>query len=409
MDKRFFPLFFTVFLDLLGLGIVIPIFAQLFLAQNGLLPVSYPLWVRTLLYGIFISSYPFAQFFGAPVLGALSDTYGRKKLLLLSLAGTVIGYILIGIAVTMQTLLLAYIGRLLDGFTGGNISLVMSSMADLSDKSNKAKNFGLIGMAFGLGFIMGPYVGGRLADPSVVRWFTFATPFWFTAFLCMINIILVIWSFQETLGARVSQQLPQRVFHSSIIFSSILHLKKAYALAELRNMFLVVFLFTFGFTFFTQFFQVFLIQRFSFDQTHIGELYAYMGVWIVLAQGGVMRITAKLWKPQQILVVAPLVLSFVLPVLLWPHVPYYLWLILPFVSLSHGLTHPNAVALVSNLASKDKQGEILGINQSIVSAAQAVPPLIAGVAVSININLPILFAGLSTLVGWIIFLLFVRV
>ena len=172
-DKKFSigTIFFTVFLDLLGLGIIIPILPALLLDPiNGILKVTYSFSTRTLIYGFLIAAYPIAQFFGAPILGALADQKGRKKLLLLSLVGTVGGYAIFILGILTSNLYLLFLGRIVDGFTGGNISIAQSAIADVSTPETKSRNFGLIGMAFGLGFIIGPYIGGKLSDSAIVSW-----------------------------------------------------------------------------------------------------------------------------------------------------------------------------------------------------------------------------------------------
>jgi len=109
------------------------------------------------------------------------------------------GYILFALGIVYNNIYFLFIGRILDGFTGGNISIAQSAIADISTPETKSRNFGLIGMAFGLGFIIGPYIGGKLADPSIMAWFTYATPFWLYVILTLINILLVLWYFLETL------------------------------------------------------------------------------------------------------------------------------------------------------------------------------------------------------------------
>ena len=157
------PIFFTVFLDLLGLGIVIPVLPAVILDPSaGLLPMSYAFATRTLIYGFLIASYPLAQFFGAPILGTLADKYGRKKLLLVSLLGTMFGYILFAMGIVTGNIFLLFGGRLIDGFTGGNISIAQSAIADISDETNKSRNFGLIGMAFGLVGLIADICNSRL-------------------------------------------------------------------------------------------------------------------------------------------------------------------------------------------------------------------------------------------------------
>ncbi|MCB2290558.1 MFS transporter [Clostridium sp. CS001] len=394
------PIFFTVFLDLLGLGIVIPILPAVLLdPRSAVLPFSYDFSTRTLIYGFLIASFPLAQFFGAPILGSLADQKGRKKLLTVSLLGTLLGYILFALGIIYNNIYLLFIGRILDGFTGGNISIAQSAIADISTPETKSRNFGLIGMAFGLGFIIGPYIGGKLADPTIVSWFTYATPFWLSVILTSINILLVLLYFPETLvnatkSAKVSA------------LTGFKNIKKAFTYKDLRTMFLVGFLLTVGFNFFTQFFQVFLIGKFHFNQSKIGDLFAYMGIWIALSQGIFLRPLSKKFTPMSILSVSIILLALMFPMLLIPSKAIGIYFIIPFIAIFQGLTQPNSTAIISNLADTDKQGEILGINQSIMSLAQAIPPIIAGFITSISLNLPTIFAAGSTLVAWLVFRIF---
>jgi len=392
-------IFFTVFLDLLGLGIIIPILPALLLDPvNGVLPMAYSFSIRTLIYGFLIASYPLAQFFGAPILGSLADQKGRKKLLLFSLIGTVGGYVIFIIGILTSNLYLLFIGRIVDGFTGGNISIAQSAIADVSTKETKSRNFGLIGMAFGLGFIIGPYIGGKLSDSTIVSWFTYATPFYLTILLATINVVLVIFNFPETLVIK-------RVVKVNL-FTGFSNIKKAFTFKDLRVMFLVVFLLTVGFNFFTQFFQVFLYGKFKFTQSQVGDFFAYMGLWIAIAQGAVLRPLSKKFTPAKILSYSIVLLAISFPFLLIPHERVWLYLIVPFIAIFQGLNQPNGTAIISNLVDSEKQGEILGINQSISALAQALPPIIAGFVTAVNINLPTWFAAGATLLAWVTFKVF---
>lgn len=397
MKKKFSigTIFFTVFLDLLGLGIIIPILPALLLDPvKGILPVDFA-YSRTLVYGLLIASYPIAQFFGAPILGTLADQKGRKKILTLALMGTLVGYGIIACGILTKTLWLIFAGRIVAGFTGGNISIAQSAIADISTEENKNRNFGLVGMAFGLGFIIGPYLGGKFSDSTVVSWFSYATPFYVAIILSFINILLVARNFEETYVLKDGGTIN--------FLTGFNNIKKAFEMKELKSMFLVVFLLTVGFNFFTQFFQVFLYNKFSFGPAQVGEFFAYMGVWITISQGAVLRPLTKKFSPEQILRYSVILLAVTLPLMLVPSNKVWLYVIIPFIAVFQGLTQPSGTAIVSRLAGKDKQGEILGINQSIASLAQAVPPLVAGVVSSININLPTVFAAVTTFLAWIAF------
>jgi DHA1 family tetracycline resistance protein-like MFS transporter len=282
--KRYalFSVFFTVFLDLLGLGTIIPVLpAVLFDPFGGILPISYSYSWRLFLYGLLAASYPIAQFFGAPILGSLADNKGRKKLLLLSLLGTLCGYIIFTVGILEGKVYLLFIGRIIDGFTGGNISIAQAVIADISDEKTKVRNFGFIGMAFGMGFVIGPYIGGKLSDPDIVEWFTYATPFELSIILTIINIVLVVLSFPETLPIKRAVRVS--------FFSGFDNIRRAFGYRELRTMFLVIFLLNMGHNFFTKFLQVFLMTKFDYTQSGIGDFYGYMGLWIALSQGVILR------------------------------------------------------------------------------------------------------------------------
>ncbi len=159
-----FLIFFTVFLNLLGVTIIIPVLGPLMLdsAESGLLPQSFSFQEEAFILGLLKASYPLMQFMGSPVLGALSDRTGRKPILSYALLGSVVGYVIFAIGILQGNIWMLFGGRIIDGLTGGNIAVVYSAIADISNEQSKTKNFGLVGMAFGLGFIIGPFIGGVL-------------------------------------------------------------------------------------------------------------------------------------------------------------------------------------------------------------------------------------------------------
>jgi len=392
------PVFLTVFIDMLGIGIIIPVIPALFFEQDAMFfseAVTYE--SRSIIYGFLLATYPIMQFFGAPILGALSDRHGRKPLLTISLIGTMIGYFLFAVALLQGNLILLFFSRLLPGFTGGNISIVYSAIADASEGAERTKNFGIIGMAFGLGFILGPAIGGLLADDSIVTWFDSSTPFWFTTLLTLINIICVQYLFRETLKEKGNREISLTTGIQNILYS--------FRMPNLRSIFSVALLFSLGFTFFTQFFAVALIEKFDYSESDIGLFYAWVGIWLVFTQGFLVRVLAKKnYQPTTLLKITMLTLSIGLLLVLFPNDVTWEYFIAPIIAISHGITTPNLLSTISAQASPSQQGSILGINQSMQSIGAAFPPIIGGYLTSLDFHYPLIASAAIVFIAWLVFM-----
>lgn len=394
-------IFITVFLDMLGVTIVIPVIPAMFFEADSLFfDVSFTMDDRSVLYGLLVAAYPIMQFFGAPILGTLSDRYGRKPILSLSLVGTLIGYLLFAYAIESANLWLLFVSRMIPGFMGGNIAIIMSSIADISDDKNKARNFGMVGAAFGIGFILGPSLGGFLADNTLVSWFSHATPFWFTSILTVINILFVRTLFKETLQEkRISAISP---------FKGIQNVAATFRTPNLRNIFIVVLCLSLGFTFFTQFFSVLLIQKFSYSEKDIGLLYGWIGLWLVFTQAVIVRRLSGRVASERILAITPLLLALAIGAILIPDKSIWFFAINPLIAIFQGMTSPNVMAVVSKQAGASHQGEILGINQSMNSLGQTIPPLMAGYLNTISGLLPLMTGAILIFAGWLVFIFLFR-
>lgn len=400
MSKITKIIFFTVFLELLGYGILIPVIPLLVTDPTSpffLLPPTATLESGLILLGFLIAVYPIGQFFSTPILGQLSDRYGRKPILIISILGTSISYVLFAIGIITKNIPLLFFSRFFDGMTGGNIAVAQATIADITTPENRARNFGMIGAAFGLGFIFGPYIGGKLSSPAIVSWFNPATPFYFAAILAVCNV-LSIWTFlPETHVIRTIKK---------ISFSkSIENIRRGFALPGLKNLFGVSFLFNAGFTFFTTFFSVFLIVKFGFNEAKIGNFFGYVGVWSVFTQAVVTRFMAKRFKPEAILSVSLFACAFMLLMYFLPRESWQLYLIPPFFSLAAGLSMVNLGTLISNRTDRTTQGEIMGISASITALAQSIPPILSGLIASLlTPTTPILIASGIVFIGWIFFM-----
>ena len=256
----------------------------------------------------------------------------------------------------------------------------------------------MIGMAFGLGFILGPAIGGVLADNSVVSWFNPSTPFLFTTLLTLVNIVLLIFLFPETLKEKGSRAVS--------MFTGVKNIVYSFRMPNLRSIFSVALLFSLGFTFFTQFFAVALIEKFDYTEKDIGLFYAWVGIWLVFTQGFLVRILAKKnYQPANLLKVTMLTLSIGLLLVLFPSDVYWEYFIAPIIAISHGIVTPNLLSAISAQASPSQQGSILGINQSMQSLGATLPPIIGGYLTAINFHFPLVASAAIVFIAWVVFLM----
>jgi DHA1 family tetracycline resistance protein-like MFS transporter len=393
-------IFLTVLVDMLGIGILIPVFPQLFgnpASPFYMLAPGTPQSTGYLLYAMLAAIFPLMMFLAAPVLGALSDRHGRRRILAACLGGTAFGYVLFALGVLTKSLPLLFFSRALDGATGGNIAIANASIADVTKPEDRAKSFGLVGAAFGLGFIIGPFIGGKLADPSLVPWFGPSVPFWFAAALATLNLASVLLFFPETLKTDV----PHRAFRW---LSSLLNVTKAWKLRNLRTLFGTMFLFSCGFGLFNSFFGFVLTERFAFTEAEIGNFFAFVGVWIVICQAVLVRRLSGKYPEHHLVRWSMLGTAVTVFLHLFPDDWRLMLLIVPFMAASNAVTFSNLNGLISRSAGAEEQGEVMGISTSVLSLAQIVPPLVAGVMASLfGADAAILFGSIVILSAWALF------
>ncbi|MCX6753170.1 MAG: MFS transporter [Candidatus Nomurabacteria bacterium] len=399
MPKKTWFLFLTILIDMIGIGVLIPVIPQLLGEPNSpaFLLAQNQQHLGFILLGFLSAIYPIAMFFASPILGSLSDKYGRRPVLLISILGTSIGYFLFAYAIMTKNIPLLFFSRLIDGLTGGNIATVQASITDQVKPENRAKAFGLMGASFGLGFILGPFIGGKLADPSLVSWFGASVPFIFAGLLALVNLISIYFFFTET---------NEHIDNTRKIdfFGSVGNLVKAKKLIEIRHLLLVSFLFNAGFAFFTSFFNVYLTTKFHYSVGQIGTFFGYIGVCVIFTQLVIIRLVSKKYSNISLLRFAYPATGIALLLYLLPTHSWWIYVIALIFAIPNGLQQANFSALLTHRIDPKQRGEILGINASVNSLGQAVPPLLAGlIAVIFAPWAPILIAGIFIILAGVVF------
>jgi DHA1 family tetracycline resistance protein-like MFS transporter len=359
-------IFITVFIDLVGFGIVIPVLP--FYVEGTKFNAS-PRVV-----GLLFASYSIMQLIFTPILGRLSDKHGRRPVLFLSLLGTSLGFFILGFATTVWML---FVGRIIDGITGGNISTAQAYIADVTTKENRAKGMGLIGAAFGLGFVFGPAIGGVLSrwDVNVAGFHIpgISMPLIFAGALALANATLLYFVLPET----VTPDHPARASAATGRWSQLF---KALHSSRLAFVLSIYFLFIVAFSIMTSSFGLFTLFRFGFDAHDTGWIFAFVGVIGAIIQGGLIGRLVKLVGELPLVVAGALVFTaslFFIP-LTGPQTGLLALLGLGAAfAVGNGLATPTLTSLASKSAGAGEQGSVLGITQSVASLARAVGPLIS--------------------------------
>lgn len=384
----FATMLFTIFMDMFNLGLIYPIFTSLIFEGNGdLVSANSSEFYKNALFGLLISLFPFGQFLGAPVIGQLSDQYGRRKLLIISLIGTVITLLVCSIGIYFSSFLVLLLGRFVGGLMAGNMTLAYASLADFSSKEEKVKNFALIPLVTGMGFALGPYVAGILADPELYSLLSLALPFLLAAILSLINLFLVFWKFPET------SQNQKKITTIKEYAENIKNLWNAFLDPSLRFYLIILFFMISSNLLFVQFIGPFAIDRFHIGVREVGYLYVNIGIAVSLGHLFLTRRLADHLSPEKALTLSLLFLGVLLIGLLFSNGLVLLHVFIFFIMLACAVAYTNSMALVSNKASKEKQGEVMGFAVSIQSCSEFLPAVIFGFVASFHQAIPLVGAA----------------
>lgn len=351
MTKEKLLIIITILIDVIGIGVVIPVIP--FYAQNfGMSPL-----LITMMFSVF----SLFSFLSAPLLGSLSDRFGRRPILVISLLSTAIGWFVFASA---KSIVFLFLGRIIDGLAAGNYPIAQSYLTDISHSDQeRTANMGLIGAIFGLGFIFGPMIGGLLANLGA------AAPFYFVGFLAAFNTVATFFFLPES---------NKQKSNNKISLNPFIALKAAVLDKKLRLRYLIIFLFNAAVAMQQAIFALYLYDNFGFQTAMVGYVMTATGVMMAVNQGFLLK---KFWLKRfseaklEIWMFLVLALSHLL--LFFGHITALI-IALFLMVISQSALHVVIASRIAGLADQNKRGEILGVTSSVQSAAAIVGPLLAG-------------------------------
>jgi MFS transporter, DHA1 family, tetracycline resistance protein len=350
-------LFLIVFVDLVGFGLVIPLL-PFYAVRFGASPQQV-----TMLLAI----YSLMQLFAAPLWGGLSDRVGRRPVLIVSMAASVAAYLWIGSATALWMLFAA---RALAGGCAGNIAAAQAYIADITKAEERAKGMGLIGAAFGLGFIIGPALGGLLAGNDIAT-ADVETPAWVAAGLSLAALCGVLLLLPESLPA--DRRRVREVSRSRL--AAIPNVLRRPVLSRLILIFFVVIL---AFAGMESSFALWAIEQFGWGPGQVGYVFAYVGVLSATLQGGLIGPLTRRFGEERLLLGGLASIGTGLLIMTAARNVTVLALAVSALAAGMGLTQPSLNSLISRRAGRDEQGEVLGVSQSVGSLSRVLGPAAAG-------------------------------
>jgi len=354
----------TAFLNLAGIGLVAPVtkfLVERYVNDPGQVAIAN---------GLLFTAYSFFQFLAVPTLGALSDRYGRRVILLTSLFGSAIGYLIFGIGGALWVL---FLGRIIDGITGGNIGTIHAYIADLTEPKDRARYFGLIGAVGGLGFVAGPAIGGALAAIGGT-----AAPVFFAALVSFVNVLWGYFAMPESL--RPEQRMAQI---SLIKLNPFWQLRDVFNIPQLRWLLLATFLWMTPFAMMQSNLAVLGGDWLGSREQDISLVFAIIGLIIVIVQGGLIRPLLRLFSESRLTLTGMII--FAVGLFFYGLIPttrsngtlLIASLILPF---GNALITPTIASLTSQAVGPREQGRVQGGSQSVQALARVIGPTIGGYA-----------------------------
>lgn len=385
-----------VFIGYAGTSMAYPIFPPLFLhpTPNSIIPFAWEASTRSIVLGLALAAYPLGQFIGSPIFGGCSDRYGRKKMLLLSLIGSVIGYLFSALSLQFNWLWALLASRFLTGFMEGNLAIVRAMATDLTSIS-KYKSFGRINSVAAIGYVTGPLIGGFLSDNNLVSWFSFAFPFLLAALFS---------AAASALAAKKLHEKTHNLFYSTISIWQRFNLIHRFKLlfkssVTLKYLLIISSIFTFAVDIFYEFGPVYLTGLWSMTPADIAIYNAILSFTLAIGGGWLPHRLSLHFSVARIIMGASLTTAIIfLCMAIWPS-PFLAFLLFGLAGLSIATATATITIQISNAADKSIQGEAMGTQLSLRMLGDAIICFLGGFIIISSVILPIVISFVIALLA----------
>ena len=390
-QQQLWIILLIVFIGFVGTSIAYPIFPPLFLhpLHNSIVPAAWPENTRSILLGIALAAYPSGQFIGSPILGGCSDRYGRKKMLILSITGSAVGYLLSAISLQFNLLWMLLISRFLTGLMEGNLAIVRAMGAELTSIS-KYKTIGRINGVAAIGYVMGPLIGGFLSDENLLPWFSFSFPF----FLAMLSSIAAV-----ILAAIKLSEKKQIISNSHItIWQQFNFVSRFHFLFKnnvaLKYLLITSTIFTFSVDIFYEFGPVYLTGLWAMTPAGIAVYTAALSFTLAFGAGWLPHYLSRYLSVERVIALAMLATAIIFGLMAIFPSQFFVFILFGLIGLSIAVVNTNMTIQVSNSADQSIQGEAMGAQLSLRMLGDALICLVGGFLIVSSVILPIALSSI---------------
>jgi predicted MFS family arabinose efflux permease len=391
--------FLVIFIDGMGLSLVIPILNNIIINPlSAFVPHSLSSEARMITYGAVVGVFMFCWFFGATILGDMSDKIGRKRALTICLTGAFIGYALSAFAILIHSLSILILGRIIAGFTAGSQPIAQAAIIDNSNQSNLVRNIGFIILSVSLGFAFGPFIGGVLSNPNIISWFNFTTPMIFASIISLLNILFLKAAYHEKHIPKDKIQI--HLHHAISIFLS------AFKSKRIRYLAITFFIFIIGWSSYFTFISAYMIHRFHISTFNVSMYFMVMGLGFILGCTFFVGYFTKRFSPKYVCTIATALTSIFVFLILMSTKSYQPWILTFCIGASMSTAYSVILAIFSGQVNDHEQGWVMGVTGSIMALCFGITAIAASIISSSGNMSQLILSGTGLGIAAILMLLF---